>query len=193
MASDARWVGVAREGGEASRAVVRAAAGDADAFGELVEELWAPLVGLARAVLAGDPEAEDVVQEALVVAWRRLPALRDPARFPAWVRRIVVRRCLGHLRRRRLQPIPLELSAGEDRRAQRPAATNFASASEAAIDVSRLLAALPPRQRAVLYLTAVEGRTDREIAAMLGILPPTVRVHRLRAARRLRSWLESER
>ncbi|HZI64315.1 MAG TPA: sigma-70 family RNA polymerase sigma factor [Thermoanaerobaculia bacterium] len=192
MAGDARWVGVACGEDEKSEVVLRARAGDTEAFGELVEELWAPLVGLARAVLAGDPEAEDVVQEALVVAWRRLPALRDPARFPAWVRRIVARRCLGQLRRRRLRPIPLELPAGDDRRAQRPAATNFAAATEAAIDVSRLLAALPPRQRAVLYLTAVEGCTDREIAAMLGILPPTVRVHRLRAARRLRSWLEGE-
>src|SRR5687767_1160977 len=192
MAGDARWVGVACGEDEKSEVVLRARAGDTEAFGELVEELWAPLVGLARAVLAGDPEAEDVVQEALLVAWRRLPALRDPARFPAWVRRIVVRRCLGQLRRRRLRPIPLELPAGDHRRAQRPAATNFAAATEAAIDVSRLLAALPPRQRAVLYLTAVEGCTDREIAAMLGILAPTVRVHRLRAARRVRSWLESE-
>src|SRR5687767_9005601 len=165
MAGDARWVRVACGEDEKSEVVLRARAGDADAFGELVEELWAPLVGLARAVLAGDPEAEDVVQEALVVAWRRLPALRDAARFPAWVRRIAVRRCLRHLHRQRSQPIPLELPAGEIRRAQRPAAPNFAAASEAAIDVSRLLVLLPPRQRAVLYLTAVEGRTDREIAA----------------------------
>lgn len=191
MASDARWVGLARGEGKASEVVLRARAGDADAFGELVEELWAPLVGLARAVLAGDPEAEDVVQDALVVAWRRLPALRDPASFQAWVRRIVVRRCLGLLRRRRLRPVASPPSVGEARRAAAPSAS-FASASEASIDVARLLALLPPRQRAVLYLTAVEGRTDREIAAMLGILPPTVRVHRLRAARRLRGWLESE-
>src|SRR5688572_4327654 len=122
MASDARWVGLACGEGEASEVVLRARAGDADAFGELVEELWAPLVGLARAVLAGDAEAEDVVQEALVVAWRRLPELRDPARFPAWVRRIVVRRCLGQLRRRRLRPVAAQLPAGDDRRAQRPAA-----------------------------------------------------------------------
>ncbi len=191
MASDARWVGLARAEDEAAEMVLRAQAGDADAFGELVEELWAPLVGLARAVLAGDAEAEDVVQDALVVAWRRLPSLRDAARFPAWVRRIVVRRCLRHLRRRAAHPTA-ELSAVDPGRARRPAPAT-APASDAAIDVARLLGALPPRQRAVLYLTAVEGRTDREIAALLGILPPTVRVHRLRAARRLRGLLESER
>ena len=191
MASDARWVGLARGEDQASALVMRARGGDADAFGALVEELWAPLVGLARAVLAGDPEAEDVVQDALVVAWRRLPALRDPARFPAWLRRIVVRRCLRYLRRRSARP-NAELSAADAGRARSTGPTT-APASEAAIDVARLLAALPPRQRAVLYLTAVEGRTDREIAALLGILPPTVRVHRLRATRRLRGWLEIRR
>ena len=55
--------------------VGRAAGGDRDAYGELVELIWPQLVGLARAILAGDDEAEDLTQEALVHAW---PRLRSP-------------------------------------------------------------------------------------------------------------------
>ena len=53
------------------------------------------------------------------------------------------------------------------------------------IDIGRLLFRLAPKQRAVLHLTAIEGYTDREIAEILGIASSSVRVHRLRARRRL--------
>jgi len=53
------------------------------------------------------------------------------------------------------------------------------------IDVGTLLRGLAPRQRAVLHLTAVEGYSDREIGEALGISSSSVRVHRLRARRRL--------
>ena len=58
------------------------------------------------------------------------------------------------------------------------------------IDVGRLLAELAPKQRAVLHLTTIEGYTDREIAEVLGITSSSVRVHRLRARRRLAKLTE---
>ena len=153
----------------------RARRGDREAYGELVELMWPQLVGLARAVLAGDDEAEDMVQESLIQAWRRLGTLKRPERFPAWMRRIVTRRCFAHLRKRRTvnREIPEEGSAPHPE----------------GIDVRRTLARLAPRQRAVVYLTLVEGRTASEAAAMLGILPATARVHRHRAMARLRREL----
>ncbi len=59
----------------------RAGGGDRDAYGELVELMWPELVGLARAILGGDDEAEDLAQEALVHAWTRLGSLRRPEKF----------------------------------------------------------------------------------------------------------------
>jgi RNA polymerase sigma-70 factor (ECF subfamily) len=156
--------------------VDRAKEGDREAYGELVELMWSRLVALARTILAGDDEAEDLVQEALVHAWSRLRSLRQAEKFPAWIRRIVARRCLAHGRRRRLPaetvpavpaPSPLER-----------------------IDVARVLRRLAPRQRAVVYLTLVEGHSATEAAAMLGILPATARVHRHRALARLRAELK---
>jgi RNA polymerase sigma-70 factor (ECF subfamily) len=143
--------------------------GNRDAFGSLVESHWDRLVRLARSVV-GDAEAEDVVQDSLVVAWTRLAGLSDPQKFVPWVSRIVFRRCLraNHRQRGRiaLDAIP-EPSRWCD--------------PEASLSAWQILARLAPRQRAVLHLTAVEGMTDAEIAPVLGITPASVRAHRRRA------------
>jgi RNA polymerase sigma-70 factor, ECF subfamily len=165
--------------GLAAVSLADAQRGDREAFGGLVERYWPEMVALARTVLAGDAEAEDLVQEAFVHAWQRLGSLRNPESFPAWMRRIVVRRCLRWARRN--QPREELRDAG----APGPGAE--------CLDVPRVLAALAPRQRAVVYLTEVEGWTDREAARILGLLPATVRVHRFRALKRLRTLLGGER
>ncbi len=156
--------------------VGQAGGGDRDAYGELVELIWPQLVGFARTILAGDAEAEDLTQEALVHAWPRLGSLRQPEKFPAWIRRIVARRCFAH--RRRIRPA-----------SEAAPATPPESPLER-IDMARTLARLAPRQRAVVYLTLVEGRSASEAAAVLGIRPATARVHRHRALARLRRELE---
>lgn len=143
--------------------------GSREAFGVLVECHWDRLVRLARSVV-GDAEAEDVVQDSLVVAWTRLARLSDPEKFRPWVNRIVFRRCLRASRRQRgrvpLDAIP-EPSWWRD--------------PEAALSAWQILSRLAPRQRAVLHLTVVEGMTDAEIAPVLGIAPASVRAHRRRA------------
>jgi RNA polymerase sigma-70 factor (ECF subfamily) len=160
--------------------VQRAQAGDREAFGELVERLWADLVALARGILAADGEAEDLVQDALIHAWPRLRSLRRPESFAAWMRRIVARRCLSRVRRRRPT---LELVELPDRRTD-PAA---------GVDAAQLLGTLAPRQRAVLYLTWIEGCNDREAGDILGISAATVRVHRHRGLNQLRRIVEANR
>jgi RNA polymerase sigma-70 factor, ECF subfamily len=137
-----------------------------------VERHWAPLVRVARSVV-GDAEAEDAVQDALVVAWRNLSTLRDPQAFPAWVERAVLRRCLRRARFR-LRWLPLETAPDLSSPPRQPE-----------LQVGRLLACLPPRQRAVMHLTVVEGRSDSEIGELLGIDAASVRSHRRRARQRL--------
>ena len=159
--------------------VVRARGGDRDAFGALVEEHWSGLVALARGILAGDGEAEDLVQEALLHAWARLWTLRRPERFGAWMRRSVARRCLTRARRRWPREELAELPVHDPPVADR-------------LDAGRLLASLAPRQRAALYLTWIEGRTDLEAARLLGVRPATVRVHRHRGMERLRRMVGEE-
>jgi RNA polymerase sigma-70 factor (ECF subfamily) len=165
-------------------ALVRAAAaGDGEAFVLLVRRCWPGLVRLARIVLAGDDEAEDLAQEALTHAWRRLAQLRDPERFLPWLRRSLVRRGARLARRRRRR-------ATREERDPETLLALPAPLPPLAVDVPALLAALSPRQRAVFFLTDVDGLSSAEAARFLGIAEATLRVHRMLARRRLRSILE---
>lgn len=157
--------------------VERARDGDREAFGLLVERHWERLVRLARSV-AGELVAEDAVQEGLLAAWRRLHLLIKTESFGPWVTRIVFRRCLRRRRREHRERVYEET--------RRPA-TSAATDPYAAVWVERSLAALAPRQRAVLHLTIVEGMTDGEIAPLLGITAGSVRAHRRRARERLKA------
>lgn len=153
--------------------VRRAKGGDREAFSELAAANWRLLLALARSIVA-DLEAEDVVQDGLIKAWRRLGSLRNEAAFGAWLTRIVANAAIAHARRRRyFDPID-------------GVAVAAAGASlDDRIDVQRLLVRLSPRQRAVLHLTVIEGMTDHEIGEALGISRSSVRAHRLRGRRRL--------
>ena len=170
-------------GGGNDAGLVRAAQlGDATAFSVLVERHWRRLVGLARSV-AGDVDGEDVVQDTLVTAWDKLPSLRDPAAFRAWLTRSVARAAVRRARRRAwLQPLePLPEPA--DPRAR---------GCDGEIHVEQLLRRLAPRQRAVMHLTVVEGMSDSEIGEALGIDAASVRSHRRRAREALRRLLPGE-
>jgi len=158
-----------------------AAAGDRGAYARLIERHWSRLVRLARSVV-GEAEAEDSVQDGLIRAWLALPSLRRPEAFGPWLARVVLRGCLRE-RRRRPETVPLA-------EAQEPP---VAPASDAGLDVERLLAALAPRQRAVMHLTVVEGMSDGEIGALLEITPASVRSHRRRAREALTRLLAAPR
>jgi RNA polymerase sigma-70 factor (ECF subfamily) len=155
--------------------------GDIDAFSKLVEIHWVRLVSFARSV-AGERDAEDVVQDSLLRAWEKIRSLRDPDAFLTWILRIISRRCFSRFRRLRLM-MPLEMVAdlADPREADRIAA----------VDVERMLALLPRRQRAVMHLTVVEGMSDSEIALALVITPASVRSHRRRAREALDRMLKS--
>src|SRR6188508_1896861 len=89
--------------------VRRAARGDADAFDALARDRIDRLFAIAFRILRDHHDAEDAVQQALWTAWADLPGLREPARFDAWLYRLVVRMCYraGRSRRRRASIVTL--------------------------------------------------------------------------------------
>jgi len=161
--------------------VIRAQSGDIEAFSGLVASHWVSLVRFARSVV-GSGDAEDLVQNGLVKAWEKLAALRDPGAFSAWLLRIVSRECFSHSHRsRRLVPLSDIIDPSD------PAGPSRIEA----VNVERVLAILPARQRAVMHLTVVEGMSDREIGEALHITAASVRSHRRRAKDNLNSVLRS--
>lgn len=163
---------------EITRLASQARDGDRDSFAGLVEIYWNDLVRLSRSIVGGS-EAEDVVQEGLMAAWRKIGTLEKPELFKAWALRIVYRRSLRHLRSiRRLVRLTSTMS---DPPSNADPAGDF--------EVWQILSRLAPRQRAVLHLTLIEGMTDSEIGTALGLAPASVRAHRRRARERLATMI----
>src|SRR3954454_8010685 len=81
--------------------IERARAGDQDAFAELVHQSSDTLFGIARRILRDPDLAEDVLQNALVTIWRKLPHLREADRFVGWAYRILVHACNAEAPRNR--------------------------------------------------------------------------------------------
>jgi RNA polymerase sigma-70 factor (ECF subfamily) len=87
--------------------VIRASAGDHDAFSLIVASIARRFHGVAYAILRDRTLAEDAAQAAMVNVWRDLPRLRDPRRFDAWAYRILVNACYGEGRRARWRGVEL--------------------------------------------------------------------------------------
>jgi RNA polymerase sigma-70 factor (ECF subfamily) len=182
---------------QASDLVRRASRGDAAAFDELVATRLGASLRLARAIVDSPADAEDVVQEAFVSAWRSLPRLREPERFDAWFGRIVVNTARTHVRRRGgMTPLSIDRQrAGESAaRFETTGAPDPALASvESSDSLARAIDRLNVDQRTILALHHLEERPVAQIAAVLGIPVGTAK-WRLHAARQaLERALEAER
>jgi RNA polymerase sigma-70 factor (ECF subfamily) len=157
----------------------RAKDGDERAFGVLVRRHSPFLIAFATRYLGGSSDADDVVQEALVAAWRQLDELREPARVRSWLATSVARRATDVLRtraRRDVQPLPDEESPATS--PQPDAVAEGRAATRALGDV---LAALPEDQREVWLLREMAELSYDEIAARLEVSPATVRGRLARA------------
>lgn len=134
---------------------------------------------LSFAILGNEADARDAAQEALIGAWRQLRGLRDPDRFDAWLKRIVVNSARQAMRasgRRRVREVPAStIAAIADRAA--PGGRDDA----AILDLA--LRTLPVEQRSILVLHHLEGHGLTELAEILAIPVGTAK-SRLFAARR---------
>lgn len=160
--------------------------GDPDAFSTLVERYMRGAYAVALSTVKHHEEAEDVVQEAFMVALQRLEECRDPHRFGGWLMTIVRNRGRNRLRRENLRTtdeIPVDASSpdpGPEREAER---------SDLRLRLERAVAALPEVQREVVLLHDLEGWKHREIADRLDIPSGTVRSHLHFARKALREEL----
>jgi RNA polymerase sigma-70 factor, ECF subfamily len=158
----------------------RAQRGDVAAYTELIEGRVERMVRTAAAILGSDADANDVVQDALLAAWRQLPSLRDVSRFDAWLTSILLNGCRRAIRVRgvrRIREIGAEALGSEAGRDDVAGAVVRRRALELAFD--RLTA----DERSILVLHHLDGRSVSEIAALLGVATGTVK-SRLFAARR---------
>lgn len=167
----------------------RAQEGDAEAFERLLRACDHQMQGLAIRLLGSRSAMDDALQDAYVKAYRHLGRFEAGAPFGPWLRTIVRRTCLDHLRslsRRR----EVDLHAVPE-----PSATTAEPGSRLgdADLVRRALAALPGDQRAVVVLVDAEGLSYGEAAELLGIAEGTVASRLNRARAEMRRVLRADR
>ena len=167
--------------------VERAQDGDREAFGALVGLISDRLYGLAARILRDSDLAEDALQGALISVWRELPTLRDPDRFEAWVRKVLVHACYAEARRRRswassIRVLPVDGPVGPD--------GLLSIVDRDALD--RAFRRLTIEQRAVFVLHHHVGLALTEIADAVGIPAGTARSRLHYATRALRAAIEAD-
>ncbi len=168
--------------------VERARAGDQQAFADLVHQVSDTLFGVARRILRDPGLAEDVLQNALVTIWRKLPHLRDADRFDPWAFRILVNACYADAPRNRrwastVRVLPLNRGDSTD---------DFRSFDDRD-ELEQAFRSLPLDQRAVFVLHHHVGLPLVAIAQALGIPDGTARSRLHYATRALRAAFEAAR
>src|SRR4029077_19412949 len=143
--------------------VVQAQNGDRDAFAALVHMTSDRMYALAARILRDNDLAEAALQGALITVGRQLPTLRDPDRFEAWVRKLLVHACYAEARRRRswaanVRVLPLDGPATPD--------ASISIVDRDALD--RAFRRLTVDQRAVFVLHHHLGLPLVEVAETLG-------------------------
>jgi len=190
--------------------LTRAQGGDEVAFAELTGSLRSELQVHCYRIVGSVPDAEDLVQETLVAAWRGLRGFEGRASLRSWLYRIATNRCLNHVRDRgrrlpelpaRVEPIPLPPEPSRMRDpvwlqpypdlllegvADRDLEPDARYEQREAIGLAFMVALqrLPPRQRAALVLRDVLGFRAAEVAEMLDATEVAVTrlLHRARRA-----------
>ena len=138
--------------------------GDREAFEMIIRTHSRTLFAIAYAVLQNREEAEDVVQDALVKAWKTRWRVRDPEKFPAWLATIARHRARDIFRKRRTVPLSATIEEATE-----PSSTAEPNGSELDQQLRSALAALPDLHRAALTLRYFEEMDYRSIENILGV------------------------
>ena len=166
--------------------VRRAQRGDEEAFAALVPAAAERLLAVAFRILRDAGLAEDATQQALLIAWRKLPTLREPERFDAWTYRLVVNACFAETGRLRLRVTPLRL-VNDD-----AAVIDSAPQTDDRDRLDRAFRKLSIAHRTVVVLHLHVGLPFEEIASMLDIPIGTARSRLHYALIALRSAIEAD-
>lgn len=175
--------------------VRRAQRGDADAFAEIVQQHTRLLYNVALRSSGSAADAEDIVQEAFLKAWRSLHAFRFECALTTWLCRIVMNCCVDHARAERRRPtvsmyMP-EDTDGESRERDLADPDPVVMPEEEAVRqeeiaaVRRAIDALPEEQRLLVTLRDIVGLSYAEIAEITRLEMGTVKSRLNRA----RNWI----
>jgi RNA polymerase sigma-70 factor (ECF subfamily) len=144
-------------------------------FEERLAECGPLAFRVARGVLRNTADAEDVAQDAILRAYRRFDKLRDRSRFRAWLVRITFRLALDRTKSSNRRQQRETLWSQPERKPAPPTAEDLTAANQFRLRLDRAVDELPKKLRLVLLLSAIEGHSMEEVAALLNIPMGTVK------------------
>ena len=164
--------------------VERARKGDAGAYDEIMRRHGKRLYGLAASMVGNPADAEDVVQETFLGAYKQLGSFEGRSSLKTWLTRICVLQVSKLYRSRKVRrtsPLGRDVPGGHE-----PAVSSPVSQADRRADVAAMLNSLSPEHREVLVLRELQGFSYKEIADALGVPQGTVESRLFRARQQLK-------
>lgn len=158
----------------------RARQHDADAFTQLIDIYKKDLYTTAVAILHGDNDAADAIQDAILTSWEKIPTLQQDRYFKTWLIRILINKCYDILDQR-MDCSDIELCPEEE------------APDDYNLELKEALSVLDERYRLPVVMFYWQGYSAKEIAGILGIPIETVRTRIKRGRARLADWYDDER
>jgi RNA polymerase sigma-70 factor (ECF subfamily) len=169
----------------------RIKAGDGAAFETLYQQHAGRLYNLAYRMAGTAGDAEDLLQEDFLIAYRKLGSFRGESSLGTWLYRLAMNHCLDVLRSRQSRMGQQTDSLDEDGTSEPTAAPAFGAVNR--IDLDRAIGRLPHACRAAFLLHDVEGFGHQEVGAILGISEGTSKSQVHKARLRIRAYLTQPR
>jgi RNA polymerase sigma-70 factor (ECF subfamily) len=189
MHGDGTWKDQGDDAGGVISLVKEALGGDRPSFERLITIHQEGIFRMVYARMQSRADAEDVVQDVFLSAYRNLASLREPELFKAWLYRIALNRVRDFMRKRKLMSLFgfTSKEADEDYPDSGPDGFDHLAARRFWSRVNDFLTSLPPLQREVFRLRFIDDLGIHEIAAALGRNESTVKTHLYRALDKFRT------
>jgi len=162
--------------------ILKAQKGNSKAQKKLYDLYAKAMFNICYRMMNNIPEAEDMLQEAFCEAFKKLETFRFESTFGAWIKRIVVNRCINELKRRKI-----ELEYGDQLyNPNLMEEEGYQDDSELKIEkIKKAMGLLPDGYRVVFSLYLIEGYDHQEIAEILNISESTSKSQLARAKKKL--------
>jgi len=176
--------------------LTRCQQGNQAAFEELVGRIGPDLYKMIFAQMRDHDDTDEILQECLIRLYKHLPSLREVAKFPGWVSRMIINQCHSHRlkRSRTAMESTDDMVEIQDREvmwqnAQSGNPRRDLMRKEVMADINRAIRELPPRQRSAIVLFEVEGYSIRQVAAAMECSEGAVKFNIHQARKKLKQSL----
>lgn len=169
--------------------MARCRAGDASGFKKLYELYARAMYNTSVRILNNATEAEDILQESFLDAFKNIQQFENRSSFGAWIKQIVVNKSINHLKKKRIDFVEIE-----DPEKYSPHQDETIDEDDIQWQVERVVEAmhqLPAGYRTILSLYLLEGYDHEEIADIMGVAASTTRTQYTRGKQKLLKILKS--